>query len=828
MKRISSLLLILLAGLSGCDAKTSVLIEILGPSSVVSLELEVQRPDRKITRALIPSPGPSLSLPADVIVILPDATATIALQLAGTDSMGNFLEAHATVQSRPHHQVSVTMTLDNEGTDLALLGDLTGADLSLSGGGDGGSSDLRGASTGDGSSGDLGGVPSLQLLSGLPGTNDVSFDGVGRDARLLSPQQPVLVGTSLYFFDYWDSGLRKVDVATGVVTTVPLTDDDNGGQALYAQGTVGLAWDGNNKLYVSNDIDNTIRVVTLDDGHVKVFVGAVGSPGFADSPSPPRFNGPEGLAFDANGNLWVADGNNATIREVVISATPTVTTPAGLHGATGYVDNSGANARFTQPRGLTFYNGNLYITDGSALRELVPTPSPAAVSTIIPAGSWADYPQGLASAGGGIFYVLDDQRNNLRMVTLPSTQIEVAGRPSTGSGNQYDAVSVDGVGAAARFTDPGWCTLDGAGTMYITENGAVRKVTLSDYTVTTLAGMSAQTGSNDTPDVAGSDETPARFYEPAGLAFDGVDTVYVADYANNRIRTVSLSTGVTGTLAGNDKTDSIDGKGTGASFGNPAGMARDNAGNLYVADYTTNTVRQIAPSGDVLTIAGIDNSSGPPSPTPTPIPGTSARLNHPDSLEFDGDHTLFLSDPGNNVIRSIDLSSPQFLIATLAGSGASGTSDGVGTAASFASPHGLAWDANAKILYVSDYDSNLIRTIDLTNRAAPMVGKLAGFEYESGTSDGTFGSARFYAPLGLALDSARALLWVADTGNNTVRRLDLVHRMTSTPIGTAGVPVTKPGAVPGFVHGPWAVLLTPRGLVITSWDENSVLLATGL
>src|SRR5262249_11489617 len=115
---------------------------------------------------------------------------------------------------------------------------------------------------------------------------------------------------------------------------------------------------------------------------------------------------------------------------------------------------------------------------------------------------------------------------------------------------------------------------------------------------------------------------------------------------------------------------------------------------------------------------------------------------------------------------------------------------------------------------------------------APVVHTLAGMPYASTFADGSFNEVRFHTPIGLALDAAGTTLWVADSDNEAIRRLDLVHSTVTTPVGVntvgMGVERPKPGALPATVHTPWGVVVTPRGLVITSYDESSVLLAREL
>jgi sugar lactone lactonase YvrE len=808
MKRIWLFLpLVLLA----CDQRTSVLIDIQGPRAVSTLELSVKLPGRERRQTLSP---PSLTPPVSVLVLLPDVAQTVDLTLIGTEDGGRPVSSVKSVLSVPRQQVFVTMPLYGEGDDMSMPDDLAGADLTgyvedLA------SSDLTGVIQSDGGSGDMAGViPTLKILGGIPGGHGW-YDGTGRDARLAVPQQPALVGTSLYLFEEFSGRLRKVDVTNGAVTTVPLTRESDG-MPYYAYGPMGLVSDGAGHLYVAASYDHTIRRVTLADGKVNIVAGTESTSGSTDSPA--LFETPRGLAIDvANNDLYVADSDNNLIRKIALGG-PTVTTVAGAVKQATHQDGSGSSARFVYPRGLSFLQDNLYVTDGGSLRQVNLSVSPAPVTTIIQPGAAWQTGTGVAAAVGGVFYVIDQPLNNLRRVTGTNTESVVAGL------DNFFAQFLDGVGTAARFADPRWIVLDGAGQAYITEGAAVRKVSLADFNVTTLAGMSPQWGWVDSPD------PNPRFDTPAGMAFDGTDTLYIADFGNHRIRTMKLSTGEVKTFAGSGNHLSMDGTGQGAGFGRPSALTFDNSGNLYVADFGGSCIRKVTvPAAVTTTIAGHCNEVGPPSPSPTPIPGANAYFSTPFGMVYDGDHTLFVADSGNNVIRGIDISGPPYTVTHVAGSGVSSVVDGVGTAASFSVPHGIAWDAAAQRLYVGEFSSGVVRQIDLVNRNAANVTKLSGVPYASYHAEGNLGSATFGALFGLSFDPVRRFLYVGDADRQLVRRIDLDAQQVSSVVGTYNVGVTKAGPLPAWVHTPKGLLWIPQhGLVISSWDEHTILLATGL
>src|ERR1700744_794747 len=211
--------------------------------------------------------------------------------------------------------------------------------------------------------------------------------------------------------------------------------------------------------------------------------------------------------------------------------------------------------------------------------------------------------------------------------------------------------------------------------------------------VSTLAGSGAFGSANGTGKAA-------TFNYPNGVATDAAGNVYVADQGNNEIRKITPAGAVTtlaGTLiSGNANTSAI---GIPASFNGPTGVAADALGNIYVADFGNNLIRKIASTGAVSTLAGGSKSGN------TNDVGTKALFNGPAGVAVDAAGNVYVADFTNNLIRKIDAASN---VTTLAGSGKAGSANGVGTAASFSGPRGVAVDAAGNV-YVADANNNLIR-----------------------------------------------------------------------------------------------------------------------
>jgi streptogramin lyase len=204
----------------------------------------------------------------------------------------------------------------------------------------------------------------------------------------------------------------------------------------------------------------------------------------------------------------------------------------------------------------------------------------------------------------------------------------------------------------------------------------------------------------------------------------------------------------------------------------PASITEDTSGNFYVADASGNIIEKITPAGAVSTLAGLTGLAGSQDGT-----GSNARFNQPRGVAVDGGGNLYVTDTGNATIRKI---TPDGVVSTLAGSAARGNQDGVGSAASFEAPTGIAVDS-AGNLYVADAFNATIRKITSAGSAST----LAGTAGTRGDADGPGSSAQFNYPSGVAVD-ASGNVYVADTYNDIIRKIDPTG-MVTTLAGSAGI-----------------------------------------
>lgn len=253
-----------------------------------------------------------------------------------------------------------------------------------------------------------------------------------------------------------------------------------------------------------------------------------------------------------------------------------------------------------------------------------------------------------------------------------------------------------------------------------------------------------------------ADGATAHFSAPAGLAIGSDGTLFVADALNNTIRAVTAS-GVVTTVAGAPgEKGSADGKTADARFNCPHSVATDASGILYIADTYNHTIRKISPGGDVTTLAGKAGERGSNDGL-----GAAARFKHPAGIAVDGQGTVYVTDNGNNTVRKI---SPDGRVTTMAGTaGRKGEADGTGAAARFWVPTGIAVSARG-IVYVADNLNCNIRQISPNGVVTTLAGDCRAF----GSADGTGLNASFNCPFGLAV-AADGTVYVADTANHTIR-----------------------------------------------------------
>jgi len=307
---------------------------------------------------------------------------------------------------------------------------------------------------------------------------------------------------------------------------------------------------------------------------------------------------------------------------------------------------------------------------------------------------------------------------------------------------------------------------DSAGNLFVADgsNNQIRKVSPAGV-VTSFVGSSSA-GSTD-----GSGAS-AQFSLPSGLAIDSGGNVYVGDYFNNMIRKVTPA-GVVTTLAGSGLQGSTDATGAAASFFRPWGVAMDSSGNVLVADSGNNKIRRVTPAGVVTTLAGSGAAAL------TNGTGAAAAFNTPTGLTVDAADNIFVCDDFNRVIRKV---TPGGVVSTFAGSGATGSVNGTGLAATFNTPTSITTDGTGN-MYVADRSGRTIRMITPAGVVTTLAGGAGGT-----TLDGNGSSAGFNYPIGITADAFGHVFVSEDTGN-VIRRIDIAG---SAPAATTTTITTVP------------------------------------
>jgi sugar lactone lactonase YvrE len=609
------------------------------------------------------------------------------------------------------------------------------------------------------------------VITTIAGSGISGFaDGTGTNAEFAGPQGlAVDASGNIYVADTNNQLIRKV-TPTGVVTTIAGNPgiggfaDGTGTDALFSNpNDVAIGPDGN--IYIADFSSSSIRKVT-PGGVVTTLAGNPSSPGAADGTGTnAQFNGPYGLAVDANGDIYVSDFYNHLIRKVTPAGV--VTTLAGS-GAPGSADGTGADAYFNYPGKLSISsNGDIYISEpnNQLIRKVTPLGVVTTVAMATPT-ALKIYSDILHFTNNTSIQTITGSRSFATMsitdytssISIVQTTNLIAGIPNLGGSN-------NGTSRGAAFNNPNNITSGPDGNFYVadTQNHCIRKVTPAGI-VTTFVGLPGNPGFyNETG-------TNATFNGPRDIAFGPDGNMYIGDTSNHRIRKVTPA-GVVTTLAGTGIVGYNDGTGTNAYFNLPSGLAVGPDGNIYVADQSNHLIRKVTPAGVVTTIAGNPGTSGFADGT-----GTDTQFNYPTGLAVDASGNIYVADQGNHSIRKV---TPAGIVTTLAGNPVStGPADGTGTDAQFLYPYDVAIGLDGNI-YVADKENHSIRKIT----PAGVVTTIAGNPGVAGNADGTGTDALFYNPSGLTV-AANGDIYVADTNNQLIRKITpggVVSRFVGSP-----------------------------------------------
>ncbi|MEU5996783.1 RICIN domain-containing protein [Streptomyces sp. NPDC047197] len=315
-----------------------------------------------------------------------------------------------------------------------------------------------------------------------------------------------------------------------------------------------------------------------------------------------------------------------------------------------------------------------------------------------------------------------------------------------------------GPATSGQLKNPSGIAMDNAGTLYFADrtNHRIRKIT-TDGKISTVAGTGIKGSGGD-----GGPATAAQLNTPRGVAVDDAGVLYVADYDNFRVRKITTD-GKISTVAGTGKAgfSGDGGPSTAAQLKRPYGLAVDSTGVLYIADLEDHRVRKVTTDGKISTVAGTGKAgfSGDGGPA------VAAQLQKPNGVAVDGAGSLYIADGENHRVRKI---TNDGTISTVAGTGTAGSSgdDGPATSAQLDKPLAVLVDS-AGGLYIADHRNHRVRKVTTDGTISTVAG--TGTAGSSG-DDGPATLAQLNYPFGLAVDCVDTL-YVAEWGGHRIRKV---------------------------------------------------------
>jgi sugar lactone lactonase YvrE len=688
----------------------------------------------------------------------------------------------------------------------------------------------------------------IDTVAGMGAPGFSGDGGLATSAQVIEPRGIALDARGdLFIADPYTHRIRRVEAGTGVVTTVAGTRtpgfSGDGGPATEAQLAypTGVAVDGRGDLFIADYLNHRIRRVAAGTGVITTAAGTGlrGLRGDSGPATSAELAFPIGVAVDATGNLFIADSGNDQVRRVA-GDSGIITTAAG-HVLRGFAGDGGpaTTARLGSPYAVALdARGNLYIADTFNYRVRKVDAVTGIVTTVAGTGvpgfggdggpatsARLNRPVGVALDGAGNLFIADEGNHRVRKVAAETGLITtVAGTGTASFGGD------GGPATSAPLFYPGGVAVDATGNLFIADRGnaRVRRVFVAvppGPSITTVAGVGTAGPAGD-----GGLARDAQLDLPRAVVPDSGGDLLIVDQGNQSIRRVAAGTGRITTVAGTGAFGfgGDGGPAAGAQLGAPLGIALDAAGNVFIADTYNHRIRRLAAgTAQITTVAG----SGPTGLRQGGFagdggPATGARLNSPAGVALDASGNLFVADTGNSRVRRVDARSG--LITTVAGTGTTGFSGDGGAAigAQLDEPRGIAVD-RAGNLFIADTFNHRIRKVAAgTGVISTMAGTgMAGFSGDGGPATG----AQLNQPGGIAVDPS-GNLFIADSLNHRVRRVAAAMGFIDTVagVGVAGFRGDGAPATTARLNAPSGVALDPNGnLYIADQGNHRIRMVPG-
>jgi sugar lactone lactonase YvrE len=681
---------------------------------------------------------------------------------------------------------------------------------------------------------------SAQSPTGVIDTAIGGQNGDGGEATnaLIDPAGIEAFGQDLFIADTFGNRVRKINGATGIITTVAGSGQPgfagDGGPAVAAQlfGPIDVAFDALGNMYVAELTNRRVRRIDVA-GNIATVAGngQTGYQGDGVLATQTAVPSPYGISLDAQGNLYIADFSNRRVRRV--SSQGVITTFAGT-GDAGWTGDGGqaTEATLYGPSDVWVdIGGNVYICDqtASVIRKV---DTSGIISTVAGMGF-----QG-SSGDGGLatqatlrlpWRVVTDNTNSLIIFDRGNHRVRridaVTQFINTVAGNGADENTGDGGPAivAGLLSPVGTLiglTADAFGNIYVSSRRTSLEAWSRDRTVrrfipssiiTTVAGIS-HTGDGGPAADAIVDPHRIRFGKGPQVA-----DLFVADLRNNQVRRVNGTTSLITTVAGSGASGFAGdgGNALAARLNGPRGVTSDANGNVWIADTGNHRVRKVNTSGMITTIAG----NGSASYGGDNGQATSASLDHPYAVDLDTSGNVYIADRFNNRIRRV---TPQGTISTIAGNGtaASTGNGGAATLASVASPTDLAV-APDNTIYIAEPVTHRVRKITTSGTIEAVAGTgVLGFSGDGGAAT----SCQLNQPSTVAVD-ANGNVFIGDQTNNRIRRIDAVTGIITSVAGNGTYGNTGDGglATDAKISVPSGLATAADGtLYIAQTDSGSI------